>query len=60
MGLSEGYALKKAVPPRRKHMDIKCTVTLPNVDEPLVFMTSTTLKVKNLRELIKEKAPMQA
>lgn len=42
---------------RRKHWPIKIPVTLPGVEEPLVVETNTSLKVKNLKELIKEKAP---
>lgn len=41
---------------RRKHWPLILFVHLPNIDDPIKVETNTSLKVKGLKELIKEKA----
>lgn len=48
--------LAKKPAQRRKHWPIICTVTLPNSDEVLRIETNTSLKVKDLKTLIKSKS----
>ena len=45
---------------RRKHFPLNLTVQLPNVDEPIHIETNTSLKIKQLKELIKVKSPIEA
>ena len=45
---------------RRKHWPLNVNVQLPNVEEAIKLETNTQLKVKQLKEYIKEKAPALA
>jgi hypothetical protein len=42
----------------RKHWPLNLTVQLPNVEEPMKIETNSQLRVKQLKQLIKEKAQM--
>lgn len=44
---------------RRKHWPLNVNVQLPKTDEVLKLETNTQLKVKQLKELIKQRAPAQ-
>lgn len=45
---------------RKKHWPLTLKVQLPKIDDPITIATNTQIKVKQLRELIKEKAPKEA
>jgi hypothetical protein len=48
--------LKKQVS-RRKHWPLVCNIQLPKAEDSLRIETNTQIKVKQLKELIKEKTP---
>jgi len=50
--------VKKIV--RKKHWPLNFYVQLPNIADPVKIETNTGLKVKNLKDLIKNKSPKEA
>lgn len=53
-------ASKKQAQQRKKHWPLTLKVQLPKMDDLINISTNTQIKVKQLRELIREKAPKEA
>lgn len=41
--------------PKKKHYQLNINVSLPGVEEPLTIPMNSSLKIRNLKQLIKEK-----
>lgn len=41
--------------PKKKHYPLNINVSLPGVEEPLTIPMNSSLKIRNLKQLIKEK-----
>lgn len=42
--------------PKKKHYPLNINIALPGVEEPLTIQMNSSLKIRNLKQSIKEKA----